>query len=62
VEGSGESFELTVRYTIEVSDCGYELDVGECKLVEASFLSVIHGVEVCRIVLLEVSFEDEVSS
>ena len=54
MEAAGESFELAVGYSVEDSEGGEELYVGGCELVRASFLSVVHGVEFCRVVLNEV--------
>ena len=42
---SGESFELAVGYSVEVSDGCEELDVGGYKLVGAALLNMVHGVE-----------------
>jgi len=53
VEAAGESFELAVGYSVEVSEGGEELDVGGCELVGAAFLSVVHGVEFVLVVLYE---------
>ena len=41
---------------------GEELDVGGCELVGATLLSVVHGVELCLVVLHEAQFQDEFSS
>ena len=41
---------------------GEELDVDGCELLGAAFLSVVHGVELCLVVLHEAQFQDEFSS
>ncbi len=62
MEAAGESFELAVGYAVEESEGGEELDVCGGELVGASFFSVVHGVELCLVVLYEAQFEDEFSS
>ena len=53
MEGSGESFELAVGYSVEVSEGCEELDVGGCELVGAALLGMVHGFEFCLVVLHE---------
>jgi len=50
VEGSGESFELAVGYSVDESDFSDERDVDGCELVGA-FFPVVHSVEFCLVVL-----------